>query len=88
MTKENAKNEKITVSIRSRKELLFSGLASSVTSKNDSGIFDILPFHINFITLIYDFIIIDRNLDSEKTFDIENGILCVLENKIDIHIGL
>jgi len=88
MKKENTKNDKITVSIRSRKEQLFSGEASSVTSKNDSGIFDILPFHVNFITLIYDFIIIDRSLDTEKTFDIENGILCVLGNKIDIHIGL
>ena len=88
MKKENTKNEKITVSIRSRKGQLFSGEASSVTSKNDSGIFDILPFHVNFITLIYDFIIIDRNLDTEKTFDIENGILCVLGNKVDIHIGL
>ncbi len=88
MTKKGTISDKITVSIKNKKEQLFLGEASSVTSKNDRGVFDILPYHVNFITLIYDFIVIDRNLDTEKRFEMENGILYTLGNKIDIYIGL
>ena len=88
MTKKGTISDKITVSIKNKKEQLFLGEASSVTSKNDRGVFDILPYHVNFITLTYDFIVIDRNLDTEKRFEMENGILYTLGNKIDIYIGL
>jgi len=88
MKKKDTIGNKITVSIKNKKEQLFLGEASSITSKNDRGIFDILPFHVNFITLIYDFIVIDRNLNTEKRFEMENGILYTLGNKIDIYIGL
>ena len=86
--KKNTIEDKRTVSIKNKKEQLFLGEATSVTSKNDRGVFDILPFHVNFITLIYDFIVIDRNLNSEKRFEMDNGILYTLGNKIDIYIGL
>lgn len=88
MIKKDVIKDKITVSIKNKKEQLFLGDAYSVTSKNDDGIFDILPFHVNFITLIYDFIVIDRNQDSERRFEMENGVLYTLGNKIDIYIGL
>lgn len=88
MKKKDTIDNKITVSIKNKKEQLFLGEATSITSKNDRGIFDILPFHVNFITLIYDFIVIDRNLNTEKRFEMENGILYTLGNKIDIYIGL
>lgn len=88
MIKKDAIKDKITVSIKNKKEQLFLGDASSVTSKNDDGVFDILPFHVNFITLIYDFIVIDRNQQTERRFEMENGVLYTLGNKIDIYIGL
>ncbi len=88
MIKKDAVQDKITVSIKNKKEQLFLGDASSVTSKNDDGVFDILPFHVNFITLIYDFIVIDRNQPTERRFEMENGVLYTLGNKIDIYIGL
>lgn len=88
MIKKDAIKDKITVSIKNKKEQLFLGDALSVTSKNDDGVFDILPFHVNFITLIYDFIVIDRNQQTERRFEMENGVLYTLGNKIDIYIGL
>lgn len=88
MSKKNVIKDKITVTIKNKKEQLFLGEASSITSKNESGIFDILPFHVNFITLIYDFIVIDRSLSSERRFEMESGILYTLGNKVDIYIGL
>lgn len=82
------KLDKVSVSIKNKKEQLYLGDASSVTSKNDRGVFDILPYHVNFITLIYDFIVIDRGLPTEKRFEMENGILYTISNKVEIYIGL
>ena len=88
MIKKDTIKDKITVSIKNKKEQLFLGDALSVTSKNADGVFDILPFHVNFITLIYDFIVIDRNQQTERRFEMENGVLYTLGNKVDIYIGL
>ena len=88
MTKDITKGGKMTVSIKNKKEQLYLGDASSLTSKNERGVFDILPFHVNFITLIFDFIVIDRNLASEKRYEMENGVLYTISNKVEIYIGL
>lgn len=88
MKKEVDNSSKVSVSIKNKKEQLYLGDASSITSKNDRGVFDILPYHVNFITLIYDFIVIDRGLPNEKRYEIENGILYTIANKIEIYIGL
>lgn len=88
MTKDITKGGKMTVSIKNKKEQLYLGDASSLTSKNERGVFDILPYHVNFITLIFDFIVIDRNLSSEKRYEMENGVLYTISNKVEIYIGL
>jgi len=44
----------------------FDGDVKAVTSKNDTGIFDILPEHSNFISLITSPLTI-RTLDGKKT---------------------
>ena len=88
MKKVVNKADKISVSIKNKKEQLFLGDASSVTSNNESGVFDILPYHVNFITLIFDFIIIDRNMPSEKRYEMENGVLYTISNRVDIYVGL
>ncbi len=88
MKKEVTNIGRISVSIKNKKEQLYLGDASSVTSKNERGVFDILPYHVNFITLVFDFIVIDRNLPTEKRYEIDTGVLYTLSNKVDIYIGL
>jgi len=88
MTKDITKGGKMTVSIKNKKEQLYLGDASSLTSKNERGVFDILPYHVNFITLIFGFIVIDRNLSSEKRYEMDNGVLYTISNKVEIYIGL
>jgi len=85
----NAKsNDILNVVIKTKTKSLFKGLVGTVTSKNDRGVFDILPLHTNFITLVFDYVILDRGLESEKKFDIDKGILYVLSNKVDIYVGI
>lgn len=78
----------LIVSVKSKNNVLFSGYAHTVTSKNDRGVFDVLPLHTNFITLINDYIIIDKGLPTEKNFELERGVLYILSNKVDVYVGI
>lgn len=88
MKQVTSNSDRISVSIKNKKQQLFLGDARTVTSRNERGVFDILPYHVNFITLIFDFIIIDRNLPSEKRYEMENGVLYTVSNKVEIYVGL
>jgi len=67
---------------------VFEGDVHTLTSINLRGIFDILPLHTNFITLISDYVIVDKGLPSEKRFNMKKGILYVLSNKVSVYEGI
>lgn len=81
-------NSQIHVTVKSKEKILYDGVAHTVTSKNERGVFDILPLHTNFITLISEIIIIDKGLATEQKFEIEKGVLYVVSNKVDIYVGI
>ena len=74
--------------IRSRKKDYFKGTCYSLTSNNDKGVFDVLPLHANFITLIKDYVIIDKGKSTEQKIDIDKGVLSVSSNKVDVYLDL
>lgn len=78
----------INVHIRSRSKNYYKGPVKSLTSINETGEFDVLPQHANFVTLIKDFIIIDKGFETEQKFDIDTGVLSVLGDSIDAYIGV
>lgn len=78
---------KIHLSIKNKENILFEGDVNAVTSYNDVGLFDILPMHENFISLISKKIILHKN-NSQKEIKIEHGLLKVRENKVDIYLGI
>lgn len=66
----------------------FVGKALAVSSENRLGKFDILPQHINFITLIFKKVSI-LTLEKEKIeFTFEKGVLVARENEVKIFLGL
>jgi len=80
--------EKIHVTVRNRTKVLFNDEVKSVSSKNDTGIFDILPEHSNFISLISSPLII-RKLDGHKQeISFTNGLIKVKDNSIHCYIDL
>lgn len=79
----------LNVYARSRDKEAFSGKAKSVTSNNKKGVFDILPRHANFISLIYDFVsIIKENGEVLKINLTGQSVMRVYEDKVDIFLGL
>ena len=77
----------IHVIIKNKESIIFDGQVTSVSSFNDVGLFDVLPYHENFISLVRDKIILQDN-NGQKEFKINNGLLKVKNDKVDIYLGL
>ncbi len=67
--------------------VIYQGLANSVSSTNAMGPFDILPFHSNFITLIADKLSLIDNKGEFHAFPIQKGVLVCKKNRIQIFLG-
>lgn len=74
------------VNIQSQDKNYFKGTAYSITSVNNKGEFDILPLHANFISLIMNYLVVDRALGTEKKFVISKGIIRNSKNKVDVFL--
>lgn len=74
--------------VRSRKGRLFDGEALAITSYNDAGEFDVLPFHENFISLIKRYLKIFPKSGEVMNIQLETGVLKVKAGKVDVYIGL
>lgn len=79
-------NPTLHVRIISPQQLLLDTEAQSVSSKNLSGNFDILPQHANFITLIENSPIVVR-VPKQKpmVFKFPLSIIITTENKVNIY---
>ena len=79
----------LKVKILSPREVIFEGEASSVSSQNLSGNFDILPLHANFITLIENNTIKVTALDKTVTsFNFPVAIIYQINNQVNIYTDL
>ncbi len=78
---------KIHVNIRNKDQVFFDGEVNALSSYNDVGLFDILPMHENFISLIKDKIIL-HNKEANKELKIKQGLLRVKDSKVNIYLGL
>ena|SRR5664279_3063123 len=79
---------KVHLIVRNRGKILFDEDIKSITSVNDTGTFDILPLHANFITLIKEYIIVHKLDGTIQKKEINNGVLKVRENLINCYIDI
>ena len=79
---------KIHVTVRNRMQILFNEDVKSVTSRNDTGLFDVLPEHANFISLITSPLIIGKSDGGKKEITFTNGIIKVKDNAVYCYIDL
>jgi F0F1-type ATP synthase epsilon subunit len=81
------KNSLLTVVVRNKDNVLYSGQAYAVTATNDKGPFDILGEHESFISLLKDKIVIHMTQKTEQQIQIENGIVRVYRDKVYIYVN-
>jgi len=81
--------DKILVEIKNSEVIIFNGDAKSLSSVNEKGSFDILPFHANFFSIIKEKITIINHDDKKTEISInDKGIMRVMENKISVFLGI
>ena len=79
---------KLFLTVRNREQVLINEQVKSISSYNDKGLFDVLPEHTNFISLIHKFIAIRRSNGEAIQIRLENGIMRVFKEKVDVFLGL
>lgn len=83
------KSKSIILNIKGRQgPIMENEEVFAVTSINKKGLFDILPEHENFISIIKDRIIVHKKRNDKQEIKIETGILEVTDNKVNIFLGL
>lgn len=76
----------LTVSIMNSEQVLYAGEVTAISSYNDLGLFDILPLHTNFITLIKDAVIIKELTGAKKEIKIAKGVLRAKANQVEVFL--
>lgn len=69
-------------------KVYYDGQAESVSAENDTGPFDILATHHNFITLLSPCEIVIRNEDKEEKVKINRGIMHVKKDEIIVFLDV
>jgi F0F1-type ATP synthase epsilon subunit len=79
---------KIHLTVRDRTKILFNDYVKALTSYNEAGIFDILPEHSNFISLINTKIIIHKLDKTTQEIPLVNGIVKIKDYDIRCFINI
>ena len=66
----------------------YRGVAATISSKNKVGKFDILPEHTNFITLIFNNLVIFTKEQKKIEYEFKRGVLEVSDNLVKIFLGI
>lgn len=85
---EPAKPLSMHVKVYAPFKVYFDGPATSVSAVNDTGPFDILPEHHNFMTLLNTCDLVVRTEQGEETFKISRGIMHVKANKVIVFLDV
>lgn len=81
--------KKFLLKIYSAYENYYEGLASSLSAENDTGPFDILPQHHNFMTLVNEGEVIIRvEGEDDRRLHIARGVLHVRKNKVTLFLDV
>lgn len=79
--------QQLKTNIRSKRKSFYAGVCYSVTSLNEKGEFDILPQHANFISLVRNYITVNKGAEGQKKFAVSEGILVAKENVVDVFLN-
>lgn len=78
----------LEVKVVSPFEIIYEGKARSLSARNAVGTFDVLPGHVNFMTLLEaGDVVVLTNVD-ERRYALDHGILKVNRNKVVVFANI
>jgi F0F1-type ATP synthase epsilon subunit len=78
----------LEVIIRDSHRVLYEGTAERVTSWNEVGTFDILPWHTNFVSVIKNQLSLFDDHTKKIEISLIRGVMYVKQNKVQVFLGL
>ncbi len=83
-----APKDQLNVLVYAPFKTYFDGLADSVSAKNGKGIFDVLPMHHSFITLLDTGYVTIKSTQGEQTIEIGKGLMHVNQNLVTVFLDV
>jgi len=88
MSNDQKDNLELNVIARAPFNVYFEGKALSVTETNSVGVFDVLPGHADFFSILSPGEINIETKNEQLTIDINNGIITVTDNNVSLFINM
>ncbi len=86
---EQTKVSTLHIKIHSPYRTYFDGLASSISATNDTGLFDVLPEHHKFMTILNEGEVVVRgDGDAKQVYKIDRGIMHVRNNQVVVFLDV
>ncbi len=86
--KKNSKDGKMRVLVHAPYKVYYDSLADSISAVNDTGPFDILPNHHNFMTLVNQCDVIVRNGNQEEKISVNRGVMHVKADEVKLFLDI
>lgn len=86
--KQHFENEKLKVIARGPFKVYYEGDAESVTATNKVGLFDVLPEHADFFSILSPGDVIIETGKDTVTFNANNGIITVSNNEVMLFVNM
>jgi F0F1-type ATP synthase epsilon subunit len=83
-----AKHPYMEVAVMAPEGVLFDGKAIALSAINETGKFDILPEHANFISMIKEKLMLRPDKKHVQEIKLDQGVLMCRNNKVNVFIGL
>lgn len=80
--------DKLNVIARGPFKIYYEGTAESVTATNKVGLFDILPEHTDFFSILSPGEVIIETGTNTINFNINNGIITVRDNEVMLFVNM
>lgn len=76
------------LSIISAEGRIYDQEVAAISSTNEAGDFDVLPFHANFISIIKKKVLVHELNGQIKEFPVDNAVLKAVNNQVNVYIGI
>src|SRR4051812_32734300 len=87
-TQDNPDKKTMHVKVYAPFKTYFDGQANNISAVNDTGPFDILPHHHNFMTLLSTGTIVVRHEQGEENIDIQRGVMHVKADEVVVFLDV
>lgn len=78
----------MVLEVISPESTIFKGGVKAVSSINETGPFDLLPFHANFVTVIKQRLVIEPSRGRSQEIKVSRGVLYCYNNNVTVYLGI